>query len=127
MAKTLSITSLIPERNTLDFEDGTPVVDMVSMQEMDTTDYAGFMRMAARADGMKGDLEDIDGTSDPEQAMKVMTDLNGLLGDLLKTLMPSIESERLDGIRLGVRVGILDWWFGENELAPKVLGQESQS
>ena len=123
MAETLTIASLIPERNNVDFGSGK-VFDILSMTEMDATEYAGFARMQSRAEGLQ---ESIQGTSDPEEAGQVMTDLNGLLGDLLKTLMPDLDDTTLADTKLGIRVGILDWWSEQNKRAPKVMGQELQS
>ena len=123
MAETLTIASLIPERNNVDFGNGK-VVEILSMTEMDATEYAGFARMQSRADGLQDSIQD---TSDPEEAGQVMTDLNGLLGDLLKTLMPDLDDTTLGDTKLGIRVGILDWWNEQNQRAPKVLGQESQN
>ena len=123
MAETLTIASLIPERNNVDFGKGK-VFEVLSMTEMDATEYAGFARMQSRAEGLQESISD---TSDPEEAGQVMTDLNGLLGELLKTLMPDLDDTTLGDTKLGIRVGILDWWNKQNERAPKALGQESQS
>ena len=123
MAETLTIASLIPERNNVDFGKGK-VFEILSMTEMDATEYAGFARMQSRAEGLQESISD---TSDPEEAGQVMTDLNGLLGELLKTLMPDLDDTTLGDTKLGIRVGILDWWNKQNERAPKALGQESQS
>ena len=123
MAETLKVASLIPERDNIDFGGGK-VFDILSMVEMDATEYAGFARMQGRAERLRDGLTD---ASEPEEGARVMTDLNNLLGDLLKTLMPKLDDETLGATRLGVRVGILDWWSGKNKPAPKVLGQESQS
>ena len=123
MAETLTIASLIPDRNDVDFGNGKKF-DILSMVEMDATEYAGFARMQSRAEGLQESIQD---TSDPEEAGQVMTDLNNLLGELLTTLMPDLDAGTLKETRLGVRVGILDWWSAQNKLAPKALGQESQS
>ena len=121
MAETLTIASLIPERDNVDFGDGK-VFDILSKVEMDATMYAGFARMQSRAEGLQDKLKD---TDDPEEAGEAMTDLNGLLGELLSTLMPDLDTETLDKTRLGVRLGVLDWWARQNPPTPKALGQES--
>jgi len=124
MAKTLNIASLIPERNNVDFGNGK-LVDMLSMEEMSTNDYAGLLRMRARALNLQAGLSsDID---DPEEIGKGMDQLNGLLGDLLKRLMPDLDDETLAGTRLPIRVKVLEWWHENNQPAPKALGQESSS
>ena len=123
MAETLTIASLIPERNNVDFGKGK-VFEILSMTEMDATEYAGFARMQSRAEGLQESIKD---TSDPEEASQVMTDLNGLLGGLLQTLMPDLDDTTLGDTKLGIRVGILGWWTEQNESAPKALGQESQN
>ena len=123
MARTLTIASLIPERDNVDFGGGK-VVEMLSLTEMDATEYAKFARMQSRAEGLQESISDM---SDPEEAAGVMNDLNGLLGELLTTLMPDLDEETLAGPRLGVRVGILDWWNEQNPRSPKASSQESQS
>ena len=120
MGKTLDIASLIPDRNNVDFGNGK-VIDILSMTEMDATEYAGFARMQSRAQGLQDSIAD---TSNPEEAGQVMTELNGLLGELLQTLMPDLDNDTLDKTKLGIRVGILDWWSKQNPSTPKALGQE---
>ena len=124
MVKTLTVASLIPERNNVDFGNGK-LVDMLSVEEMSTNDYAGLMRMKARAESLQESLGT--GTDNPERIGQGMDELNALLGELMKRLMPDLDDETLEGTQLGIRVRILEWWHENNQPAPKAPGQESQN
>ena len=122
----LNLLDLMPkERDTVRFPNGK-VVESVHMEEMEPGQYAKFLQMESRITKLQGLLEGAE-MGDPEEAVKLLDDMHGILGDAIKAIMVDLDDETLESAPFFIRTKIIEWWSMENKPAPKVLGQESQS
>lgn len=115
--KTLNISSLIPERDKVDFGNGM-VLEFISRREMDPTDIA---RTKAIESQIRDAQKMLDEAVDNDARLAAVNHLNDALGHSLRMIIAGLGDETLASLKMGVRGEILRWWGEQNkgDLAPK--------
>lgn len=115
--KTLNISSLIPERDKIDFGNGI-VLEFISRREMDPTDIA---RTKAIESQIRDAQKILDEAEDNDERLRAVNHLNDALGDSLRLIIAGLTDDTLAGLKMGLRGEILRWWGEQNkgDLAPK--------
>lgn len=120
---TLTIASLIPERDNVDFGNGH-VLEIISGAEMDAADIATFQSLHGRVMALQRNME----KADDDKMLSLAQRLNEALGKALRQLIPDLTDEILGETRLGIRMQILKWWTEQNPApVPNPEGQEKPS
>jgi len=115
--KTLNISSLIPERDKVDFGNGV-VLEFISRREMDPTDIA---KTKAIENQIRDAQKMLDEAEDNDGRLAAVNQLNDALGNSLRLIIAGLTDETLAGLKMGLRGEILRWWGEQNkgDLAPK--------
>ena len=103
----LQISSLIPERDTIDF-DGGLTVEIKNWSELHALDMGYLANLQGKAQALIEAAHE-DGGDPAAQAARV-AQLNGHLDDSLLYIMPDLPPEALVSLDLCVKQGILNWW-----------------
>ena len=102
----LQISSLIPKRDTIDFDDLT--VEIKCWSEMHALDMGYLFNLQGQAQVLI-DAAVEDGSDPVAQADRV-AQLHPILDAHLLYIMPDLPPEKLEPLGISVKQGILNWW-----------------
>ena len=103
----LQISSLIPKRDTIDF-DGGLTVEIKSWSELHALDMGYLANLQGKATELI-DAAHEDGGDLAAQAARV-AQLHPILDAHLLYVMPDLPPEKLEPLAINVKQGILNWW-----------------
>lgn len=109
---TLDFATLVPERDKLEMGDGT-TVEFLSTVEMDVEDMAVFKALQARAARVQTKMSK---AATKNQSLELAREMNGVLGDILRRILPDLTDEQLAQLKMGYRSKIVAWWNEQNKL-----------
>lgn len=106
MAKTLTLAELVPERDQVEIAAGVKL-DLLGMVDLDAIDAARAIQIKKRIEGLEISEDELS----EEQAIA----MSDALGSFLRIVLPDLTPEQLDGLRMGQRLTIINFWTANNQ------------